>query len=100
LGKLVADLRRLLNTMGSGAPVVIVKGDGSLMTADMAVERPVETILSGSAASAAGARFLTEQSNAVVVDVGGTTTDITFIKNGNPVISIEGSLIDRWQTHR
>jgi N-methylhydantoinase A/oxoprolinase/acetone carboxylase beta subunit len=99
LGKLVADLRRLLNTMGSGAPVVIVKGDGSLMTADMAVERPVETILSGPAASAAGARFLTEQSNAVVVDVGGTTTDIAMISNDSVAMRESGASVGGFHNH-
>jgi N-methylhydantoinase A/oxoprolinase/acetone carboxylase beta subunit len=99
LGKLVADLRRLLNTMGIGAPMVFVKGDGSVMTADMAVERPVETILSGPAASAAGARFLTKRRNAVVVDVGGTTMDMALIANDTVAIRESGAFVGGFHTH-
>ena len=55
-------------------PIAVVKGDGTLISKDAALERPVETILSGPAASVAGARLLTGRDDAVVVDMGGTTT--------------------------
>ncbi|MGD8212635.1 MAG: DUF1638 domain-containing protein, partial [Desulfobacterales bacterium] len=54
LAKLLLDLERVLEKLGIFAPIVVVKGDGTLMSADMAKERPVETILSGPAASVAG----------------------------------------------
>ena len=99
LGKLIADLRRLLKEMGIRARVVIVKGDGSLMTAEMALERPVETILSGPAASAAGARYLTKQGNAMVVDVGGTTTDMAMITNDAVAIRESGAYVGGFHNH-
>ncbi len=69
------------------APLMIVKGDGSLMKAEIAIEYPVETILSGPAASVVGAGFLTGLADFVVADMGGTTTDIAVVSGGRPVIS-------------
>ncbi len=56
LAKLLLDLEKVLKKLSIVAPIVVVKGDGTLMSAKMAKERPVETILSGPAASVAGAR--------------------------------------------
>lgn len=80
------------------APVMVVKGDGSLISADVARERPVETILSGPAASVVGAMALTGHRNTIVVDMGGTTTDIAIIRDGNPVLSAEGATVGGWRT--
>ncbi len=81
-----------------GAPLMIVKGDGSLMRADIALEYPVETILSGPAASVVGAGFLTGLADFVVADMGGTTTDIAIVAGRRPVISGEGALLGAWRT--
>ena len=80
------------------APLMIVKGDGSLMKAEIALEYPVETILSGPAASVVGAGFLTGLEDFVVSDMGGTTTDIAVVSGGRPVISDEGALVGAWRT--
>jgi N-methylhydantoinase A/oxoprolinase/acetone carboxylase beta subunit len=80
------------------APLMIVKGDGSLMKAEIALEYPVETILSGPAASVVGAGFLTGLTDFVVADMGGTTTDIAVVRGGRPVISGEGALVGAWRT--
>ena len=77
---------------------MIVKGDGSLMKAEIALEYPVETILSGPAASVVGAAFLTGLTDFVVADMGGTTTDIAVVCGGRPVISGEGALVGAWRT--
>jgi N-methylhydantoinase A/oxoprolinase/acetone carboxylase beta subunit len=77
---------------------MIVKGDGSLMGEAVAKERPVETILSGPAASLTGAKFLTGEDEAVVIDVGGTTTDIGILRKGRPRLDPEGALIGGWRT--
>ena len=63
---------------------MVVKGDGSLLRADFARSRPVETVLSGPAASLSGAAFLAGSKSALVADIGGTTTDISFLQNGTP----------------
>jgi N-methylhydantoinase A/oxoprolinase/acetone carboxylase beta subunit len=96
--ELITAVKRVLNERGVTAPLMIVKGDGSLMSENMAETRPVETVLSGPAASIVGAKFLTKENDAVIVDVGGTTTDIGILRNGKPRIDPEGALIGGWRT--
>jgi len=95
---LIEALSQVLAEESIDAPLMIVKGDGSLMRADVALEYPVETVLSGPAASVVGAGFLTGQSDFVVSDMGGTTTDIAVVSGGRPVIRAEGALVGGWRT--
>jgi len=99
LTRLLTDLESVLLARHIGAPVVVVKGDGTLMSSRMAKQRPVETILSGPAASVAGAQFLTGLNNAVIVDMGGTTTDTAVIENGIPEIRESGATVGGFKTH-
>lgn len=78
--------------------MVIVRSDGSLMSESYARIRPVETLLCGPAASAIGCTHLTDNPNCIVVDMGGTTTDIAFVHNGSPVTVTNGVSIGRWKT--
>jgi len=80
------------------APLMVVKGDGSLITEEIARVRPVETVLSGPAASIVGACRLTGVDDAVVVDMGGTTTDIAVVSDQTAPTSINGAIIGGWQT--
>src|SRR6202040_1444300 len=95
---LIEALSQVLSEESIDAPLMIVKGDGSLMKADIALEYPVETILSGPAASVVGAGFLTGLEDFVVADMGGTTTDVAVVSGGRPVISGEGALVGAWRT--
>ena len=95
---LIEALARVLAGESIDAPLMIVKGDGSLMKADVALEYPVETILSGPAASVVGAGFLTGLDDFMVSDMGGTTTDIAVVSGGRPVIRAEGALVGVWRT--
>jgi N-methylhydantoinase A/oxoprolinase/acetone carboxylase beta subunit len=95
---LIEALSRVLALESIDAPLMIVKGDGSLMKADLALEYPVETILSGPAASVVGAGFLTGLEDFVVCDMGGTTTDIAVVAGGRPVVRAEGALVGDWRT--
>ncbi|MBQ1251563.1 MAG: hydantoinase/oxoprolinase family protein, partial [Firmicutes bacterium] len=79
-------------------PVMVVKGDGSLMTEQTAKYRPIETILSGPASSIIGAAFLNDTKNGLVLDMGGTTTDIAVLKNGRPRLDAEGACVGGWRT--
>jgi N-methylhydantoinase A/oxoprolinase/acetone carboxylase beta subunit len=74
LRELIATLRRTLDQQGILAPLMVVKGDGSLVRAEWALQRPVETILAGPAASLMGAWHLAGCRDGWVVDMGGTTT--------------------------
>ena len=96
LSDLVQTVRSMLRSKGIQAPLMVVKGDGSLMEADMALERPVETILSGPAASVVGACFLTDARDSFVVDMGGTTTDIAAMRQGQPVLNEQGVRVGNW----
>ncbi len=80
------------------ATLMITRGDGALLRAEVALEHPVETILSGPAASIVGARRLTGLDNAIVVDMGGTTTDIAMLVGGRPGIRDDGAQVGRWRT--
>ena len=83
---------------GINASVVIVRSDGSLMSEEFAHTRPVETLLCGPAASVMGSACLTEETNSIVVDMGGTTTDIALINNGVPHKVANGISIGKWKT--
>lgn len=98
LQDLIATVQRTLATHGIAAPLMVVKGDGSLVCAEWAMRRPVETILSGPAASAVGAWHLAGRQDVWVVDVGGTTTDIAALRGGRPHLNPEGARVGRWQT--
>lgn len=99
---LIEDLlkatRRVLDQYGIHAPIMIVKGDGSLMPEKVARERPIETILSGPAASVIGGAFLTKMTDAFVLDMGGTTTDIAYIEGGVVKIKKSGAKVGGWTT--
>lgn len=83
---------------GISAPLMVVRGDGALISAQMVRERPIETILSGPAASIVGARWLTGASDALVSDIGGTTTDIALLKDGLPEIDPLGARVGAFRT--
>ena len=93
----VEAVGQAMKTRGLDIPRVIVRSDGSLMAEDFAVDRPVETIMSGPAASVSGCRALTQVKNALIVDMGGTTTDISIMRGGVPQMS-EGIHIGGWRT--
>lgn len=94
----IQAVQQALDTQGIRAPLMIVKGDGSLMPHTVATQKPVETVLSGPAASAIGGRFLSGHDSAVVIDVGGTTTDIAFIENGQMAVSDQGARVGPVET--
>ena len=60
--------------------------------------RPVETVLSGPAASQAGAAFLAGAKTALVSDIGGTTTDIAYLRDGAPALNGDGAYVGGWRT--
>lgn len=98
IDRLVAACERHLAQVGIDAPLMVVRGDGALISAAMVRERPIETILSGPAASIVGARWLTGASDALVSDIGGTTTDVALLRDGLPEIDPEGARVGGFRT--
>jgi N-methylhydantoinase A/oxoprolinase/acetone carboxylase beta subunit len=82
------------------APVYILKADGGTLPLDKSIEMPVETIFSGPAASIMGVLALTPVGQtSVVVDIGGTTTDLALILSGKPLLSSKGAKVESLLTH-
>ena len=98
IDRLVSGCETHLRTIGITAPLMVVRGDGALISAAMARERPIETILSGPAASIEGARWLTGETEALVSDIGGTTTDIALLRGGRPEIDPLGARVGAYRT--
>ena len=80
------------------APITIVRSNGSLMSEAFAADRPVETLLCGPAASVMGASGITDTPDSIIVDMGGTTTDIAIVRGGVPVTAMDGVRIGKWRT--
>ncbi|GAB6154647.1 hydantoinase/oxoprolinase N-terminal domain-containing protein [Desulfosporosinus burensis] len=68
----------------NNANVYLCQNDGTLMSIDYAMKYPILTIACGPTNSIRGASFLSKKSDAIVLDVGGTTSDIGVIVNGFP----------------
>lgn len=98
IDRLIAAVHAALRSESIDAPLMIVRGDGSLVSAGFAIERPIETILSGPAASVIGALHLAGITSGLVADIGGTTTDIAVVVDGRPGIAESGAVVGGWRT--
>ena len=94
----IIAVRRAMERRQIDAPLMVVRGDGTLMSDEFAALTPVETIHSGPAASAMGGRFLSRLDDALVVDVGGTTTDLALIEAGQVTVGEEGATVGNYKT--
>ena len=83
----VDGFKAALDELQITAPFYISQNDGTLMNADFAKEYPVLTFASGPTNSMRGAAFLSGLRDAIVVDVGGTTTDIGVLQHGFPRVA-------------
>ncbi len=95
---LVSTTRSILDERAMASPIMVVRGNGSLVSADFVRDRPVETILSGPAASLIGAAHLSDTANAIISDIGGTTTDIAVLREGRPEVSDDGAVVGGHRT--
>lgn len=102
--RMIEPIQQLINAVsftikkaGIEAPLMIVNGDGSLVNTTMALTHPIATVLSGPAASVSGACALSGIENAIVVDIGGTTTDIAIARKGKALRSHDGARIGDWK---
>lgn len=98
IDRLITACETHLARRAISAPLMVVRGDGALVSAAMVREKPIETILSGPAASVAGASWLTGERLALVADIGGTTTDVCLLRDGRPAIDPEGARVGGFRT--
>ncbi len=98
IDELLAAADAMLAERRIEAPVMVVRGNGSLVAADFVRDRPVETILSGPAASLVGATHLVDASEGVIVDMGGTTSDIAVMHAGQLRVGADGATVGGHQT--
>lgn len=94
----LSAVKASMDTLAIRAPLVIVRGDGSLMSEEFAREKPVETLLSGPSASVAGGMTLSGKKDCIIVDMGGTTSDIAIVKDGTAKLAYEGVNVGSWKT--
>ncbi|MEP4194536.1 MAG: hydantoinase/oxoprolinase family protein [Aliishimia sp.] len=98
IDRLITRAETQLQNMGIIAPMMVVRGDGALVSAAQAREKPIETILSGPAASIVGASWMTGAQDALVSDIGGTTTDVALLRGGKPKIDPDGACVGPYRT--
>ena len=98
IDRLIGRAEDILREIGVEAPLMVVRGDGALISSAQARERPIETILSGPAASIVGAKWMTGAEHALVSDIGGTTTDVALLKDGRPAIDPAGARVGPYRT--
>lgn len=94
--QLIDSVHQALEEFRVPGKLMVVKGDGTPVDESIARARPVETILSGPAASVSGARVLTELDDALIMDIGGTTTDCAILTDGRVAVSDDGARIGSW----
>ena len=97
VGKYIGDLSRRAEGAGLRGRLYITKSNGGCSTAEDAMKRPVQTLLSGPASGVVGAAAVASRAsieNFLSFDMGGTSTDIGVIKAGRIVTSREGQVGD------
>ncbi len=95
--ELIIAVQDIMRQMKIQAPLMMVKGNGSLVNIETAIRQPVGTVLSGPAASVIGACALSSAGNAIIADMGGTTTDIAVVTDGQPELGSDGVRIGDWK---
>jgi N-methylhydantoinase A/oxoprolinase/acetone carboxylase beta subunit len=98
ISMLIEAVRRSMTELAITCPLMIVKGDGTLALAERVALRPIETVLSGPAASLVGASWLCGRRDFIMSDMGGTTTDLGVLLNGRPRVAEQGAEVGGWRT--
>ncbi|WP_321418894.1 hydantoinase/oxoprolinase family protein [uncultured Methanomethylovorans sp.] len=80
------------------ARLIMLKCDGTVIGINEALKKPIESIFSGPAASLVGASYLCGLETCAVVDVGGTSTDVSSIVKGVPELTDTGAVVGGWKT--
>ena len=96
--KFFDSIERSFLELGIDLPIVIVKSNGNIMTKEYAEKRPVDTLLCGPAASVMGALERSGARDGIVIDIGGTTSDVAVVKRGVPITAKTGINVGKWNT--
>ena len=91
---IMSDIRK----RGINAKLMMLKCDGSVIGIEEALEKPIESVFSGPAASLMGASFLSRSDTCAVIDVGGTSTDVSLTHGGFPQLVDTGAVVGGWHT--
>ncbi len=92
-------VRKSLEEKGLNVPIRILKPDGGNVRFETAIDYPAQSILSGPAASIMGAiGFAPKDKESLVLDIGGTTTDMAILKDGVPLLDPLGIEIEKFRT--
>jgi len=94
----VSGVEKAMQEQNLDCPMMIVAGNGSLIEADYVVHHAGLTVASGPACTANFGAMQTEEQS-LVIDIGGTTTDIAMIEKGKPLITEDGCQVGSWKTH-
>ena len=94
----IRSIKEEISGRGMNARLLMLKCDGSVVGINEALEKPIESIFSGPAASLVGASYLSGLETCAVIDVGGTSTDVSMLENGLPELCAEGAVVGGWQT--
>jgi N-methylhydantoinase A/oxoprolinase/acetone carboxylase beta subunit len=87
-----------IKNRGLNPRIAMLRCDGSVVSMHEALKKPIESVFSGPAASLLGASYLSGHETCTVIDVGGTSTDVSLIHRGLPYISETGAVVGGWQT--
>jgi N-methylhydantoinase A/oxoprolinase/acetone carboxylase beta subunit len=92
------SIETIFSRRGIHCPIMVVRSDGSTVRASFARWRPIEMIHSGPATSSIGGHFLAGVDDALVVDIGGTTTDIALVQQGITQVEQGGATVGPYRT--
>ncbi|TGC10668.1 hydantoinase/oxoprolinase family protein [Methanolobus halotolerans] len=98
IDEFIKSISSVMEKKGIKSILMMMKCDGSLVKIEEALEKPVESIFSGPAASLVGAAHLTGSKTCIALDIGGTSTDIAMIHDGVPVVNDSGAVVGGWST--
>ncbi|WAV88701.1 hydantoinase/oxoprolinase family protein [Oxalobacter aliiformigenes] len=97
--KLADQLKTYMDKLGVKVPLYILKADGGTIEVEASREMPVQTILSGPAATIMGVLpYVSPEKDSISVDIGGTTTDIALFADGVPLLEPQGITIEDHKT--
>ena len=100
ISEFMTAIKNVCAARGLNIPITIILSNGTMVPESTARQYPVETILCGPAASVVGGSAIADVPDGIIVDMGGTTTDIAVVRNHVPVTADGGIRIGRWKHHR